>query len=196
MSPPGIAGLFSSWCLILSDRKGTRQRAAAVSETSLDRGTNRDGRCPLSSRTGEDSRDRILGSPRKTLFAGLDSPYVSLPAHDEAVARLVYAIEISQPRVMLIAPAGLGKSVVLRQAFRSRSPRRRLILVNCPGDRRRLTALLAERPGKSAGPRAEPARSVAGAGSRFPGVLARGSSGDRRDRTRGWNDRCGERPRP
>jgi type II secretory pathway predicted ATPase ExeA len=89
---------------------------------------------------------------QKHPFAGLDSPYVSLPSHDEAVARLVYAIEISQPRVMFIAPAGLGKSVVLRQAFRmARSPRRRLILVNCPDEEALLLALLAERLGNRLG---------------------------------------------
>ena len=55
-------------------------------------------------------------------FAEPGSPYVSLPSHDEAVARLVHAIETSQRRAVLTAPAGLGKTAVLRR----RLPRRRV----------------------------------------------------------------------
>ncbi len=89
---------------------------------------------------------------KKNPFTGLDSPYVSLPSHDEAVARLVSVIESSQPGAIVVAPAGLGKSAVLRQAFRQvRSPRRRLVSVNCPNHGALLLAVLAERLGKRLG---------------------------------------------
>ena len=93
-------------------------------------------------------------------FTGRDSTYVSLPSHDEAVARLVYAIESSQPRAILVAPAGSGKSAVLRQAFRqARSPHRRLVSVNDPGNGDLLLAILAERLGRPPG--REPSRLIA-----------------------------------
>ena len=50
-------------------------------------------------------------------FAEFDSPYVSLPSHDEAVARLVFAVETAQRRAVFAAPAGLGKTAVLRKAL-------------------------------------------------------------------------------
>jgi type II secretory pathway predicted ATPase ExeA len=92
-------------------------------------------------------------------FTGLDSPYVSMPSHDEAVKRLVHAIESSQSRATLIAPAGLGKSVVLREAFRrARNLKRRFVSVNCQRDGA-LPAVLAERLGQRIG--REPGRLTA-----------------------------------
>jgi type II secretory pathway predicted ATPase ExeA len=90
-------------------------------------------------------------------FAESDSPYVSLPSHDEAVARLLFSIETSQRRATLAGPAGLGKSAVLRQArFESRSPRRRFASIVCPRDRELLFASLAECLGQRVG--REPSR--------------------------------------
>jgi len=78
-------------------------------------------------------------------FAELDSPYVSLPSHDEALARLVHTIETAQRRAIFTAAAGLGKTTVLRRAFaETQSPRRRLARVSCPADGSLLFTLLAE----------------------------------------------------
>jgi MSHA biogenesis protein MshM len=90
-------------------------------------------------------------------FAEFDSRYVSLPSHDEAVARLVFAIETSQRRVILAAPAGLGKTMVLRKALsEALSPRRRFASVSSPRDGALLFTLLAERLGQRVG--REPSR--------------------------------------
>jgi len=85
-------------------------------------------------------------------FAELDSPYVPLPSHDEAVARLVHTIETSQRRAIFTAAAGLGKTTVLRKAFaETQSPRRRFAAVSCPRDGSLLFTLLAERLGERLG---------------------------------------------
>ena len=90
-------------------------------------------------------------------FAEIESPYVSLPSHDEAVARLVFAIESGQRRAVFAAPAGLGKTAVLRRAVAEvRDPRRRLASVSCPHDGTLLFTLLAERLGQRVG--REPSR--------------------------------------
>src|SRR4051812_45343361 len=53
--------------------------------------------------------------------------YVPIPAHEEAVARLVDAIEAGERLAMLRAAAGLGKSIVLDRALaETRSPARRI----------------------------------------------------------------------
>ena len=44
--------------------------------------------------------------------SGRRSPYVPLPSHDEAMARLVFSIERQQRFVTLFAEAGLGKTTV------------------------------------------------------------------------------------
>ena len=68
-------------------------------------------------------------------FASPDSPYVALAAHDEAISRLVHSIETAQPLAIVTAPAGLGKSTVLRQALAIvSSPWRQLALVSCPSE--------------------------------------------------------------
>jgi type II secretory pathway predicted ATPase ExeA len=77
-------------------------------------------------------------------FAGSDSPYVSLPSHDEAVARLLFSIESSQRWAILAGPAGLGKSAVLRKVrLESQSPRRRFASIVCPPDGELLLSTLA-----------------------------------------------------
>lgn len=78
-------------------------------------------------------------------FAVMDSLYVPLPPHDEALARLVYSIEQTHRQVIFRAEAGLGKTTVLRRAIaETRSPRRRLALVGAPSDGTQLPRLLAE----------------------------------------------------
>jgi type II secretory pathway predicted ATPase ExeA len=90
-------------------------------------------------------------------FAESDSSYVSLPSHDEAVARLMFSIETSQRRVILAGLAGLGKSTVLRKArFESRSPRRRFASIVCPRDGALLFTSIAECLGQRVG--REPSR--------------------------------------
>jgi type II secretory pathway predicted ATPase ExeA len=85
-------------------------------------------------------------------FAEPDSPYVSLPSHDEAVARLVHIIETSQRCALVTAATGLGKTTVLRRAFvETQAPRRRFAAVSCPPDVTLLFALLAERLGERIG---------------------------------------------
>ncbi len=82
-------------------------------------------------------------------FAEIGSPYVSLPSHDEAVARLVFAVETSQRRATFGAPAGLGKTAVMRKVFsKVLSPHRRLASVSCPRDGTLLLTMLAERLGQ------------------------------------------------
>jgi type II secretory pathway predicted ATPase ExeA len=74
----------------------------------------------------------------------MHSPYVPLPSHDEATARLVFSIERHQRFITLFAEAGLGKTTVMRQVAReTRSPLRRIVLVRAPSDGRQLMALLA-----------------------------------------------------
>jgi MSHA biogenesis protein MshM len=93
-------------------------------------------------------------------FAEIQSPYVSLPSHDEAVARLVFTIESSQRRAVLAAPSGLGKTAVMRRTLSEvASPRRRLASVSCPRDGTLLVAVLAERLGQRVG--REPSRLAA-----------------------------------
>ena len=91
-------------------------------------------------------------------FAEDESPYVSLPSHDEAVARLVHAIESGERRASLTAEAGLGKSTGSAPGVRGDAdPRRRFVLLSCP--RRRhvcCLAMLAERLGERVG--REPSR--------------------------------------
>ncbi len=78
-------------------------------------------------------------------FAEGDSPYLSLPSHDKAVARLVDSIERAQRFTALFAEAGLGKTIVLRRAIeRSRAPRRRSVLVHAPSDGQQLLGLFAD----------------------------------------------------
>ena len=77
-------------------------------------------------------------------FDSRRSNFVALPGHDEAVARLVHAIETSGRSARLIAPAGLGKSRVLTRALEAtRSPERRVARISGPTDGTELFAWLA-----------------------------------------------------
>jgi type II secretory pathway predicted ATPase ExeA len=88
----------------------------------------------------------------KDPFASADSPYVALPSHDEAAARLTHAIEQSHRLAILRAEAGLGKSVVLRRAIADTwSERRTCITVRPPSDGTELIQELAGRLSKFAG---------------------------------------------
>ena len=78
-------------------------------------------------------------------FVDTASPYIPLPAHDEAVARIVQTIESSQRFAMIRAGAGLGKSRVLARALAEvRSPSRRIALARAPIDATLLLSTLAE----------------------------------------------------
>jgi general secretion pathway protein A len=77
-------------------------------------------------------------------FGSANSPYVSLPSHDEAVARLVYSIERAERFVAFFADAGLGKTTVVRRAIdETRSVRRRWVLVNALSERTQLLGSVA-----------------------------------------------------
>ena len=79
-------------------------------------------------------------------FAARDVPYVPTPAHAEAEARLVHAIEAGGAlgRPCAAAP-GLGKTLVLGRALeRTRGPSRRIARVAGPVDGPSLLAELAE----------------------------------------------------
>jgi type II secretory pathway predicted ATPase ExeA len=78
-------------------------------------------------------------------FSGRDAPYVPTPAHAEAEARLVHAIEVAEPTSTLLAAPGLGKSVVLSRALaRARDPSRRIARISGPVDGTALLTGLAE----------------------------------------------------
>jgi type II secretory pathway predicted ATPase ExeA len=81
---------------------------------------------------------------RRDPFDARRSTYVPLACHDEAVARLVHAIETAGRSARLIAPAGLGKSRVLSRALEAtRSPERRVARISGPTDGAELFAWLA-----------------------------------------------------
>src|SRR5918997_6617824 len=68
-------------------------------------------------------------------FSERDVPYVSTPAHAEAEARLVHAIEAAERAATLLAAPGLGKTLVLARALAlARSPWRRIARVTGPID--------------------------------------------------------------
>jgi MSHA biogenesis protein MshM len=78
-------------------------------------------------------------------FSGPDVPYVSTPAHAEAEARLVHAIEAAERSATLLAAPGLGKTQVLSRVLaRTRSPWRRIARVTGPIDGPSLLSGLAE----------------------------------------------------
>jgi hypothetical protein len=78
-------------------------------------------------------------------FDPAHSPYVPLPSHEEALARLIDAIACARPKIAFFAGAGLGKTVVLRKAVaETRHPRRRFALVHSPSSRVQLLGGLAD----------------------------------------------------
>jgi type II secretory pathway predicted ATPase ExeA len=83
-------------------------------------------------------------------FAGFQPVYVATPGHDEAVARLVDAVECGHRVAALHGGAGLGKSMVLAQALaRLRQPRRRVVGARGPVDGASLFAELARQLGRA-----------------------------------------------
>ncbi len=82
---------------------------------------------------------------RRDPFGEVGVGYVSTPTHDEAVARILHAVEAGERRVTLTASTGLGKTTVLAAALkRLHLPRRRIARVVAPLDG---TSLLAELAG-------------------------------------------------
>ncbi len=60
-------------------------------------------------------------------FEPVVGPFVPLPGASEAVARAAHAVESGERRLRLVAPAGLGKTTVLRTALAEvRRPSRRI----------------------------------------------------------------------
>ena len=72
---------------------------------------------------------------RRDPFRPGSGPFVPLPGHEEAVARIVHLARSGEPRIGLRGPAGIGKSAVLDEAIRRlRRPSRRVVLVRGPAD--------------------------------------------------------------
>ena len=81
-------------------------------------------------------------------FEDSQSPYVSLPSHDEALYRLIYSIEQGNSQISFIAESGLGKTRVLKRAIsETRSPRRRIVLIRPKSDPLPIPGQIAERLG-------------------------------------------------
>ena len=88
-------------------------------------------------------------------FCGPQSQYVPTSGHEEAIARLVAAIEASERSAALRSEAGLGKTVVLNQAIAStRHPGRKFARVTAPIDGDALIAGLAAGLGRAVAPKA------------------------------------------
>ena len=78
-------------------------------------------------------------------FADRDSPYVSLTYHDEAVARLVFAVEAAELGSSSRRRVGWAKRPCVRQLLaQSIQLRRRFVSVSCPRDGTSVFMLLAE----------------------------------------------------
>ncbi|GAC1465864.1 MAG: hypothetical protein NVSMB9_05870 [Isosphaeraceae bacterium] len=89
---------------------------------------------------------RLLRDP----FLAPDAPYVPTSGHDEIVARLADAIEARHRLVVLRAPRGMGKSVVLARALNeARKPSLRFARVVAPADGKNLYTTLARLLGRS-----------------------------------------------
>lgn len=77
-------------------------------------------------------------------FRPASRPFLPLPPHAEAVARLEQTVEAGEKLGILDAEAGLGKSVVLAEVLRRlRNPSRRIALAAAPLDGASLYASLA-----------------------------------------------------
>jgi type II secretory pathway predicted ATPase ExeA len=77
-------------------------------------------------------------------FREQDCFWVSLPGHQEAVARLLYTIDAGQRLVVMDGPSGTGKSRVLRQVVeQARKPSRRFARFSGPIGGEGLVARLA-----------------------------------------------------
>ncbi len=87
------------------------------------------------------------GLKRDPLVEG-GEPYAPLPGHEEAVARLLHAVEAGHRLAALRASGGMGKTVVLHRTLaEARDPRRRFALTTSPIDGAHLYARLAEKLG-------------------------------------------------
>jgi type II secretory pathway predicted ATPase ExeA len=85
-------------------------------------------------------------------FVERDSPYVSLPAHDDATLRLLHCIETGGRSAFLTADSGLGKSTVLRRVLeQARSGHRRCVFMSCPLHEDLMLGTLADRLGERLG---------------------------------------------
>ena len=72
---------------------------------------------------------------RRDPFRTGSGPFVPLPGHEEAVARIVHHARAVEPRIVLQGMPGIGKSSALTEAFRRlRHPMRRLALIRRPAD--------------------------------------------------------------
>lgn len=90
---------------------------------------------------------------RQDPFLDGEACYAPIAGHEEAVARLVHAIEASQGPGVLVAGAGLGKTTALRRALaEARSARRRVALATNPLDGPSLWSELADRLGAPPAP--------------------------------------------
>ncbi|MDR3638762.1 MAG: type II secretory pathway protein ExeA [Isosphaeraceae bacterium] len=86
-------------------------------------------------------------------FSAPCASYVATPTHDEAVARIVHAIESGQRSATLRAGAGLGKSTILARVLAdTRSPSRRIARAAGPVDGPSLYAALADSLGTRVSP--------------------------------------------
>ncbi len=81
-------------------------------------------------------------------FGECGGPYVPVPGHEEAVARLVHAIEAGLRLAVLRAPAGMGKTLVLNRTLtEARDPCRRFAMTSNPLEGGHLYSRLAEKLG-------------------------------------------------
>jgi type II secretory pathway predicted ATPase ExeA len=88
-------------------------------------------------------------------FVERGGPYVPVPGHEEAVARLVHTIEAGHRLAVLNAPAGMGKTLVLGRALaEARDPCRRFAMTCNPMDGAHLYSRLAEKLGGRGSPAA------------------------------------------
>ena len=99
-------------------------------------------------------------------FVDRGANYVPVPGHEEAVARLVHAIEAGHRLAVLTAPAGMGKTVVLGRALaEARDPCRRFALAISPSEAGHLYFRLAEKLGTRGSAEVGPWRRLAGTGA-------------------------------
>ncbi|MFO0909317.1 MAG: ATP-binding protein, partial [Isosphaeraceae bacterium] len=77
-------------------------------------------------------------------FTATPPTFVRMPAHEEAIARLVTVVEAGERFVVVRGAEGVGKSVVLHQALREiRGPSRRPVWASAPPDVESLCVSLA-----------------------------------------------------
>jgi type II secretory pathway predicted ATPase ExeA len=93
-------------------------------------------------------------------FVPGSGPYVATPGHEEAVARLVHAIDAGERRASLVAESGLGKTLVLMTALaRAKTPGLRVASAVAPVDGPSMMVSLARSLRLRVDPESSPARS-------------------------------------